>query len=237
MRYPTSRVADSCKADRFHCRLQGAGNRLGTALLVAAALLVLVLLVTGCHQQVPGGGPSGRESVGTSRIDSFTLLQPTELGPGWRQSLTEAGKPPWPWHQHDCPAYRPEDYRAQKHRRDAIQRFYQMDGVGLIAHHVVETYEPGWAEKALNDMRRVLRKCASYALRGSRMSFMIVDPVYLGGAGLLVRGRIEHVDSPATVAYFVTVRRGDALSTLNLPDPGDVAAVETVAARQAARLG
>jgi hypothetical protein len=228
-------VPDS--GDSLRRQPQGMGDRHAGALLVAVVLSALAMLVTGCGRQAPAAGRSEREQAGTSRIDPAALLQPTELGPGWLESPTGPGRPAWPWDHVDCPGYRREDYRAQLHRRDAVQRFYRAAGSAPIAHHIVETYEPGWAGTALDDTRRMLRQCASYVVLGSRVSFSVADSAYLGGAGLLVRGRIEHVGSPATVAYFVTVRRGDAISTLNLPDPGDLAAVEAIAARQLARLG
>ncbi|MFI6785148.1 hypothetical protein [Micromonospora sp. NPDC050276] len=118
-----------------------------------------------------------------------------------------------------------------------MERYYRPSDGSSRAYHVVETYEPGWAERNVDDVRSVLRRCASYLVLGSQVSFDIVDPQYLDGAGLLIRGRIEHADIPNTVTYFVMLRRGETVSTVSLPDPGGQAAVDSIAARVVARLG
>ncbi|MET7952264.1 hypothetical protein [Micromonospora sp. NPDC005324] len=164
-------------------------------------------------------------------------MQPSEIGAGWRERVAQSAAPSWPWDQSDCPNYRSENYKAQLHRRGAIQRFYELEERSLTAHQVVEKYEPGWAVRSVDDVRQVLKQCATYILMGSRLSFSLVDASYLDGAGLLVRGRIEHVSSPATNAYFIAVRRGNIVSTLNLPDLGSEAEVRAIAARLVARLG
>lgn len=214
-------------------RTRGRGRRDIGSFFAVIGLLILAMLVAGCHRQEP----SAPESTGTSGIDSATLLHANELGPGWHESSAEQGQPRWPWEQGDCPAYRGEDYRAQAHRRDAIQRFYQTNKPSLTAHQVVELYEPGWGERVLDDVRRVLRQCPTYTLLGAKISLTVVDAANLRDAPLLVRGQIEHAASPPTVSYFVTVRRGDTVSTLKIPDLGSQALVEAAAARQAAHLG
>ncbi|WBB66285.1 hypothetical protein [Micromonospora sp. WMMD812] len=222
--------------DESRRRQHDRGNRNIAALLPAVALLTLALL-TGCNQQPSSSTQAGARPVGTSWLDPAILLHPADLGPGWRESFAVPGQPAWPWDQSDCPAYRRDDYRAQSHRRDAIQRLYRMDEPSLTAHHIVESYESGWGGRALDDVRRVLRQCANYTLLGARMSFVVVETPDLGDGALVVRGRIDRDAAPPTVAYFVTVRRGDTVSTLNLPDPGRQAAVDAIAARQVARLG
>ncbi|MEK8104103.1 hypothetical protein NKG94_01385 [Micromonospora sp. M12] len=118
-----------------------------------------------------------------------------------------------------------------------MQRYYRSSDGASPVHHVVETYESGWAERNVDDVRQVLLRCASYLVLGSRVSFDIVDPHYFQGAGMLVRGRIEHADIPNTVTYFVMLRRGETVSTVSLPDPGSRAAVDSIAARAVAHLG
>lgn len=164
------------------------------------------------------------------------LLGAGDLGSDWRADAARTGSPPWPWEQDTCPHYRSGDYPAKSHRRAAVQRYYRLAD-GSAAHHVVETYEPGWAERNLDDVRRVLLRCASYRVLGSQVSFDVVDPRYFEGLGMLVRGRIAHADIPDTVTYFVMLRRGETVSTVSLPDPGSQVAVDSIAARAVARLG
>ncbi|MFI7603885.1 hypothetical protein ACIBTV_02030 [Micromonospora sp. NPDC049366] len=212
----------------------------GSRIVVLLAMVVLAALTTGC-QRPPGGSggsePGATRPVGVSWTDPAALLSAADLGPGWQERATAPEQPRWPWEQADCPAYRREDYRAQAHRRDAVQRFYDRAGASATVHHIVEAYEPGWGGPALDDVRAVLRRCAAYLVLGARMAFTLVDTPPLGDGALLVRGLIAHSGSTPTTAYFVVVRRGDTISTLNLPDPGHRAAVEAVAARQVARLG
>ncbi|MFG1653356.1 hypothetical protein ACGFIE_25840 [Micromonospora sp. NPDC049275] len=147
------------------------------------------------------------------------------------------GLPPWPWEQDDCPNYQSGDYPAKSHRRNAVERYYRLPDGSSSAYHVVETYEPGWAGRNIDDVRRVLLRCARYPVLGSQVSFDVVDPHYLKGAGMLIRGRIAHRDVPDTVTYFVMLKRGETVSTVRLPDPGSKAAVDSIAARAVARLG
>ncbi|WP_433650100.1 hypothetical protein ACQP2C_27010 [Micromonospora zamorensis] len=201
-----------------------------------AVLSVLVMMAAGCQSE-PGVGPDERHTANPERGDPSMLLGAGDLGPGWNEDDARTGLPPWPWEQGNCPNYRSDDYPAKSHRRAAVQRYYRLSDGSSPAHHVVETYEPGWAERNVDDVRRVLLRCASYLVLGSRVSFDVVDPDYLEGPGMLIRGRIEHADIPHTVTYFVMLRRGETVSTVSLPDPGSQAAVDSIAARAVARLG
>ncbi|MFC3501507.1 hypothetical protein ACFOOK_11145 [Micromonospora krabiensis] len=215
-------------------------RRRGGRIFALLATVVLTALTTGCQRtpaELGGSEPGVTRPVGVSWTDPAALLPATDLGPGWRERATAPEQPRWPWEQADCPAYRAEDYRAQVHRLDAVQRFYDRADGSATAHHIVEAYEPGWGGPALDDVRAVLRRCAGYLVLGARMSFTLVGTPPLADGALLVRGLIAHSGSAPTTAYFVVVRRGDTISTLNLPDPGHRAAVEAVAARQVARLG
>ncbi|MET8092873.1 hypothetical protein [Micromonospora sp. NPDC005220] len=200
-------------------------------------LSALVVMAAGCQRGESGDGSGERPTVNTERGDSSMLLRAGDLGSNWHEDDARTGQPPWPWEQDSCPNYQSSDYPATSHRRTAVQRYYRMSDGSSPAHHVVETYEPGWAERNVDDVRRVLLRCASYVALGSQVSFDVVDPHYLEGAGMLIRGRIAHADTPSTVTYVVMLRRGDTVSTVRLPDPGSRAAVDSVAARAVARLG
>ncbi|MGW5561782.1 hypothetical protein ACWER9_31790 [Micromonospora sp. NPDC003944] len=210
-------------------------TRRGAVAVVPAVLSAVVL--AGCQRWEPGVGPEERHTANADQGDPSMLLGAGELGSDWREEAPRTGLPPWPWEQSSCPSYQSSDYPAQSHRRAAVQRYYRPSDGSTLAHHVVETYEPGWAERTVDDVRRVLLTCASYPVHGSQVSFDVVDPQYAGGAGLLVRGRIEHADVPSTVTYFVVLRRGETVSTLSLPDRGSRAAVDSIAAKAVARLG
>ena len=181
------------------CRGRIRGRGRGSVVVVPAVLWVLVVMVAGCHRGEAGVGPDERHTANAERGDPSMLLGAGDLGSDWHEDDVRTGLPPWPWEQGSCPNYRSGDYTAKSHRRAAVERYYRpLDG-SSPAHHVVETYEPGWAARNLDDVRRVLLRCASYLVLGSRVSFDVVDPDYFEGAGMLIRGRIEHADIPNTV--------------------------------------
>ncbi|MEV4118675.1 hypothetical protein [Micromonospora sp. NPDC049645] len=215
-------------------RMRGSGR--GSVAVASAVLSALVVFTAGCHRGEPGV-VADESHADAERGDASVLLGAGDLGSAWREDDARTGLPPWPWEQRSCPRYQSGDYTAKSHRRAAVQRYYRPSDGSSSAHHVVETYEPGWAERNVEDVRRVLLRCASYLVLGSQVSFDVVDPHYLRGAGMLIRGRIAHPGSPPTVTYFVLVRRGETVSTVSLPDPGSQAAVDSVAARVVARLG
>jgi hypothetical protein len=197
----------------------------------AALLLVLagaVTLIPGCGRgQSPGAAGTTTASVSQRQHPATVgslgaaLLHPSGIGPGWRDSEIPPEAPPWPWLQADCPTYRGEDYPAQRHRTQAVQRRYAHDQSNVIATHVVEAYEPGWALRAIDDVRRVVETCAAYPVLGGTISFSVLESRFPAEDGLLVRGVIESAGAPPRVMLFVTVRRGELLSTLNFPDPVD----------------
>lgn len=216
-------------------RTRGSGR--GSVAVVPAVLSALLVMAAGCHRE-SGAGPDERHTANADRGELSLLLGAGELGADWHEGgAPRTGLPPWPWEQDSCPDYRSSDYPAKSHRRSAVERYYRLSDGSSPAHHVVETYEPGWAERNVDDVRRVILRCASYSVLGSQVSFDVVDPHYLKGAGMLIRGRIAHADGPNTVTYFVMLKRGETVSTVRLPDPGSQAVVDSIAARAVARLG
>ncbi|MBF9130852.1 hypothetical protein I0C86_18080 [Plantactinospora sp. S1510] len=225
-------------------------GRLARTRLRATAILLLAVsgIATssaGCGPgRAPGSAGTTAASVPAERTGSAgpglldaALLPPTWLGSGWREGPTPPEKPPWPWLQADCPGYRNEDYPAQGHRRDAVQRRFQQGQTNLIATHVVEAYEPGWAARAVTDVRRVVETCPEYPILGGALSFAVVGADFPAEDTLLVRGRIESSGAPDRVMLFVTVRRGDLLSTLSFPEPADERAAYAAAAKLGDLLG
>ncbi|WP_422773736.1 hypothetical protein ACN28C_13060 [Plantactinospora sp. WMMC1484] len=166
-----------------------------------------------------------------SALLDAALLAPTGLGEGWRQSPHPPEPPPWPWLQEDCPAYREADYPAQRHRTGAVQRRYRYEGSALVATHVVEAYEAGWAARALDDVRRVLDTCRRYDAYGGSISFTLLDTALPPQDGLIVQGRIESPGTSARSTLLVAVRHGERLSTLQIPGPVDQHTAYAVAAK------
>lgn len=216
-------------------RIRGRGR--GSVAVVPAVLTALLLMAAGCQRGEPGVGPDELHTANAERGDPSPLLGAGDLGADWHEDEARTGLASWPWEQDSCPNYKSSDYPAKSHRRAAVQRYYRPSDGSPSAHHVVETYEPGWAERNVDDVRRVLLRCASYPVLGSQVSFDVVDPHYLEGTGMLVRGRIAHADTPNTITYFVMLKRGETVSTIRLPDPGSRDMVDSIAARAVARLG
>ncbi|MEQ4303629.1 hypothetical protein ABNF97_19990 [Plantactinospora sp. B6F1] len=240
------RTVDGPTAQRFRSIPDGREReRLAGATARRLLLLLVVLGVAAC-----GADPAPRSPVDQqARLTASgpadrpgalepALLQPGGLGTGWRQSPHPPEPPPWPWLQADCPAYREGDYPAQRHRTDAVQRRYRHEPSELVATQVVEAYEPGWAVRALDDVRRVVRTCSRYDAYGASISFTLLDTPGLPAAdAVVVQGRIESPGAPARSTLLVAVRHDDRLSTLNVPGPVDRSAAYAVAKRLADLLG
>ena len=191
---------------------------------------------SGPAEHPPGApGPGGDRPPDNADPVHRALLPAADLGTGWRQAQDPPGTPRWPWAQDDCPAYRDADYPAQGHRRAAAQRAFA--GPGAPALQVVESYRQGWGDRAMDDARRVVRACPSYPFLGGTVSFTVRPSPGAAADCLVVRGEIVRAGSPLTVSYFVAIRRGDTVSTLNLPDPGGGGRITGVARRLAGRLG
>ncbi|MDG4789223.1 hypothetical protein O7626_25380 [Micromonospora sp. WMMD1102] len=191
-------------------------------------MLPVVLAAAGCTAEPAPRAPAAEGTRSTASgpgqrpaaLD-VALLRPDGLGAGWRQSAHPPEPPPWPWLQADCPAYRDEDYPAQRHRVGAVQRRFRHEPSELVATQVVEDYQPGWAVRALDDVRRVVRTCARYDAYGATVSFTVLETELPPGGGLVVQGRIESPGTPTRSTLLVAVRQHDRLSTLNIPGPVD----------------
>jgi hypothetical protein len=195
-------------------------------------LLALAATILSACADRPGAQPAADRPVAVEPA----LLAAGALGADWTVGTTSADGARWPWAQEDCPGYRDGDFPAQRHRRAAVARQYLRTTPRAAALQVVEAYEPDWAGRALDDVRRVLVTCGSYPAYGGQVSFNLLDSDFAGDEALLIRGRIVTSDAPATVSYFVVVRRGPVVSTLNLPDPGDEGTARTLATRLTEQL-
>ncbi|WP_326550630.1 hypothetical protein [Micromonospora sp. NBC_01813] len=221
----------------------------GRIVRMAAPALVVGMLMTGCATQpgtdaspVPGtqsdpvadgGADDGLVDGGADDgvvddglVDDGLFVAAEALGPGWSHRPERLGVPRWPWVQDDCPAYRDVDYPAHHHRLGAEQRRYYHPSSTGLALGVVEVYEPTWAQHAMADARKVVQTCPTYRFGTASISFELLDPGPDRPDRLLVRGRIEYPQSTTTVSYFLSVRRGETVATLSLPDPGSPTAAQ-----------
>jgi len=192
---------------------------------MAAPALVVGLLVTGCATR-PDTDVSPSPAGQSDLVDAGLFVAAEALGPGWSHRPERLGVPRWPWVQDDCPAYRDADYPAHHHRISAEQRRYRHQTSTGLALGVVEVYEPTWAQRAMSDARRVVQTCPTYRFGPASIAFELLDPGPDDPDRLLVRGRIEYQQSTPTVSYFLSVRRGETVATLSLPDPGSPTAAE-----------
>ncbi|WP_329105818.1 hypothetical protein OG792_33695 [Micromonospora sp. NBC_01699] len=202
-----------------------------------SALAVMLLALAGTTLSACADRPGARPpAAGRPVAVEPALLSASALGADWAAGTTSVDGVRWPWAQEDCPGYRDGDFPAQRHRQAAAARQYLRTTPRAAALQVVEAYEPEWAGRALDDVRRVLLTCGSYPAYGGQVSFSLLDSDFAGDGALLVRGRIVTAEAPAAVSYFVVVRRGLVVSTLNLPDPGDESGARAVAARLVEQL-
>lgn len=184
----------------------------------------------------PASEPGRTTDGQTGVVDPDWFVAAEALGPGWSHRPERLGVPSWPWAQDDCPSYRDTDYPAQRHRRGAEQRRYRHGTSTGLALAVIEVYEPTWSQHAMADARRVLQACRGYRSGPGSISFELLDPGTGGPDSLLVRGQIDYPQSTPSVSYFLSVRRGETVATLSLPDPGSPAAARQTLSEMATAL-
>lgn len=137
--------------------------------------------------------------------------QSTRTGSG-TEADPAAVSEPWAWELPDCVGYRATDYQAPGHRLDVRVR----SAAGTITQ--VEDYQSGWGERAVTEIRRVLRECASYEHGGRggpvgyRRQHLIVDTGFAGDESLLVEV-VEQRPPELETWYAAVVRHGDRITT------------------------
>ncbi|WP_144022667.1 hypothetical protein [Asanoa hainanensis] len=103
--------------------------------------------------------------------------------------------------------------------------------------NIVETYEPGWAARAMADLHRVLRTCRSYQASGADISLRAVPTTNVCDETVTVHGQLRRPGKPPSTAYFVIVRCGDQVTTLEIPSLDDTdPAAHDLGRRLAARI-
>jgi hypothetical protein len=194
-----------------------------------------------------GGGTRPGPGIGTDRppvvsqdAGSGTILQDVlqvndldQIAHGdWIEDSPGAdGSPPWPWSQDGCPAYRDVDYLAQHHRVSANLRSFIRRPSGDSIQEIVERFDGGWGGRSMADIRAVLSRCASYNVPGGQVSFKVTAADLAGDESMLVSAAIEHPAGTATNNLFLVVRRGEIVTTVQLPPALDVSVVTALASR------
>ena len=122
-----------------------------------------------------------------------------------------AGTPDtWPWHMPQCVGYDATAYRAPSHRLAVTSQ----------GATVREVYEPGWATRAMAEIRQVVAACGSYESGGRtdpaafREQNAVVDDGFAGDESLLVRTTRLTPPRPAQEWFVAVVRRGDEVVTV-----------------------
>lgn len=118
--------------------------------------------------------------------------------------------PPWSWAMPECAGFDPTAYDAPGHRLSVTQQ----------GTEISEVYEPGWAARAMEEIRAVVRSCESYEhhpagdAEGFRKQHQIVDSNFAGEESILVRTVHLAPPEPVLESYAAVVRDGDVVWTV-----------------------
>jgi hypothetical protein len=192
---------------------------------IAGAAVAVTLLLGGC---APGSkpGPAARPPAGESPSafpgespSAFPSALPSEIS----GEFPSVGGPSWAWDLPLCDANQPDAYQSSQHRL-AVE---VTPGPERIAY--VETYEPDWGARAVEEIRSLLRACGSYEHGGSadpaalKDQHLIVDKEFAGDESLLVE-TVRLRPPQLRTWYSLVVRTGDVVVTIRSverPDLGD----------------
>jgi hypothetical protein len=188
--------------------------------LRASALVSVVLAA----MAAPGcGRPPARpaESSAAPAVNPPAVLPaPAELaGKGWRRVVPAPGSPvpDWPWALRRCVLYRAADYPAQQHRQAVAQQRYVARG-GRTITVTVERFEPGWAARTMDDVRRVLETCVRYEYSAAAADYLDSHTMTLesfaGDDSLLVETVRITTARPAENRHAAVTRQGDLVISM-----------------------
>lgn len=175
----------------------------------------------------PGGSTSGADTIGTVdptsppdfRIPAAAMLTGEDVGPGYTAEE---------WLQGDdhgsidmmlayCGVY---DYSEAVDHEITYRR--GSAGRGDEEHYVLETvkrYEPGWAQRYIDDVVATLPGCASIPVMGNPNDvavWTIAGMDFAGDGSLLI-----HEEWPGGVQFHALVRQGDVVAVLRIHTGGD----------------
>jgi len=242
-------------------RALGRRRRNWRTMAIAGGALAATAAVGGGLVASPAWNPPGPPDTAPTTIAPTTpvpaptaipagyLLRASDLGPGaWgplrEMELFDNGIP---WRFGGlCDAQTSADFPAVEHH-------LSLDAVGHLdentrypdLHSVIEDvtrYEPGWATRSLEDVRRAIALCGT----ATPPPGVAPQRLYLEGNGfagdesILVRQESyfyqgETIDPDPLVIYFAVVRVGDVVATVSSTS-GDPDYVRTLGERAAARI-
>jgi hypothetical protein len=220
-------------------------------LALGGAALAVGGLSAGTAIVAAGGGPgptppvlptaspsvSPSPSVRPSRPPGGRLLQPDDLGGSGWQPL-EGAEPMQnrdTWGNGDLCEYDSADYPSLPRQTDVEVIAWRSPG-GTVTE-VVETYEPGWGERNMADVRAVIDFCnAVVTPEGVGPTvYAVTGPAFAGDDSLLVRVESESPGGPTNVSFFAVIRVGDRIATIHTTK--SELELAAIAQRAAARLG
>ncbi|HEY3008143.1 MAG TPA: hypothetical protein VGJ63_08795 [Micromonosporaceae bacterium] len=182
-------------------------------------------------------------------VPSSLMLRPGDVGASVRvEEVDDQGPdgPDWPWAMPPCSNYRARDYPSRGAVVSARLLAYA-EGGSSRAFEWVERHSAGGGPAAFQDVLRVVGQCPSYRDMGlptyePGTGWAVTNEVLArdvaGDDSLLVRRRATPVGmaAPERIECYVTVRVGDLIATVRLPN-GDEAEARALGERAAARLG
>jgi hypothetical protein len=183
---------------------------------VLLGVVVGALTATGCARPAP----PPVESAAAQTAAPAVLPAPADLpGKGWRRVVPAPGSPTpdWPWALRRCVLYRAADYPAQEHRQAVHQQEYAARG-GRTITVTVERFEPGWAARSMDDVRRVLETCVRYEYSDAATDFLdshtLTLESFAGDDSLLVETVRISMARPAENRHTAVTRQGDLVISM-----------------------
>jgi hypothetical protein len=198
---------------------------------IAGVAVAVTLLLGGCAPgSKPGPVPHPPASEPASEFPSkfpsefpskFPSEFPSKFPSKFPGEFPSVGSPLWAWDLPLCDAYQPDVYQAPQHRL-AVE---VTPGPARIAY--VETYEPDWGARAVEEIRSLLRACASYEHGGSadpaalKDQHLIVENEFAGDESLLVE-TVRLRPPQLHTWYSLVVRTGDVVVTVRTVERPDL---------------
>ena len=193
------------------------GRRTGPVVGVASALAIgLTLGPAGCGR---GAGDQAAPAAAQAAAPADLLPSAEDLGAGWRR-VVAAPAPPvpeWPWALPHCVLYRAADYPAMEHRA-AVHRQRYAGRPGQTISVTVERFQPGWAARSMDDVRRLLDVCVRYEYSDASTEFLdshtMTLEAFAGDDSLMVETVRITAARPADNRFTAVVRRGELVITI-----------------------
>jgi hypothetical protein len=207
-----------------------------TATAGATATPTAAVPTTGVPPTASAAPPS---SIGPGVPEALMLL-PAEVGPGVLAEPADdlgADGPNWRWGEvmGECPGYRAADYPAQGARTAARILTYRRDAAA-VAFELVERFPAGRSAAAFDEVLSLLSRCPGFETAERRVEFTVAGRDVAGDESVLVRGVSTFPAGSPHVTYYVTMRVGEFVATVEVIG-GTEAGARRLGELAAARLG